>query len=99
MFAMDKHDTQHADTLHAAQQAIENSEQRECLLKELWEGLQLSPTVRDLIFRPGDGDPALRVAAEGQLLLQVQRLRGASIQSLPSGKRPLRPLPVRGLMI
>lgn len=96
---MDKHDTQHADTLHAAQQAIDDSEHRERLLKELWDGLQLSPTVRDLIFRPGDGDPALCAAAEGELLLQVQRLRGEPIQSLPLGKRPPRPICVRGLMI
>ena len=55
--------------------------------------------VRDLIFRPGDGDPALCAAAEGELLLQVQRLRGEPIQSLPLGKRPPRPICVRGLMI
>lgn len=97
MGPMDKHPSQYEQTCRAAEQAIENSEQREALLQELWHGLQLSPSVRELIFRPGN--PSLVAAAESELLLQVQRLRGDSQQCLAQGTRPLRPLAVRGLMI
>lgn len=94
---MDKQHSQYEQTCRAAELAIENSEHREVLLQELWQGLQLSPVVRDLIFRPGN--PALADAAESELLLQVQRLRGDSTHCLAQGIRPLRPVAVRGLLI
>ncbi len=97
MGLMDKYQQQYEQTCRAAKQAIENSEQREVLLQELWQGLQLSPVVSELIFRPGN--PELLGAAENELLLQVQRLRGDSPKSLAQGVRPLRPVAVRGLII
>lgn len=97
MGRMDKHHRQYEETCRAAEQAIENSEHREALLQELWLGLQLSPPVRELIFCPGN--PELVGAAENELLLQVQRLRGDSTRCLAQGTRPLRPVAVRGLII
>lgn len=93
---MNKRDEPYAQTLQAAQHAIEDSEHRERLLGELWDGLGLSEQARDLIFQPSD--PVLLRAAEQELLDQVQRLRDRSPVTPQEGQRPRRPPRMRGLL-
>lgn len=93
---MNKHDEPYAQALQAAQDAIEDNEHRERLLKELWEGLGLSEQARDLIFQPSD--PVLLQAAEQELLKQVQRMRDRLPAIAQEGQRPRRPPRMRGLL-
>lgn len=86
-----------ATTVQAARLAIENNAQRGRLLSEMWEGLGLSPEVRDRVFRPGHD--RLIQAAEQELLKEVERMRAAQRPAAEEGSRMRRPARMRGLMV
>ena len=94
---MNKDPSTHANTVQAAKLAIENNAQRSRLLSEMWEGLGLSPEVRDRVFRPGPN--RLIEAAEQEVLKEVERMRAAQRPAAEEGSRMRRPARMRGLMV
>lgn len=86
-----------ATTVQAARLAIENNAQRGRLLSEMWEGLGLSPEVRDRVFR--SGHDRLIQAPEQELLKEVERMRAAQRPVAQAGSRVRRPARMRGLMV
>ena len=84
--------------LQAATLAIQDSDNRSQLLGELLTGLQAMPYASELIF---GRTSALTVAAEHELLSEINRLRTQQGEQQEAGKkmRPRRPPMMRGLII